>query len=543
MVLEASYADRVARLPQTYNEAALVALGVGGGEDQASRARVAIGFVDYGFDLLHPCLRTVDGHGSRFKYIWDQNRTPNVETDGDLDLGKLEDWDRAFLDDEIGAAATSGSRRALDLFYDPHANTGGRGGAIGGAHGTMMASMAAGTPFAGFRGAAPGAELIGVQLALLDHHWKEEDCRGRPTWLDWSADAGRIWSGGRSYNAAPQIISAARYIYDRSCRLGVGAVVINLSIGAWAGAHDGSSPVEAAIADLLARADAAHQVGRGPRTIIVAGAGNAGTDEGHWAATLPPDGRQSVDWVMQRRDPTQNKLEIWYEAAGQSITASLGLPDGTALTLQPGATLEIASAGVWIGIADHRLAVHGGLSCLHLLIHPPLLPPALFDGAAETLAFTISLANGTRAAIRAHAWVERDDGANERSWLQPSDANGSLCCLATIPGAIVVGGYDHQADGMAAVGKPNVLPVSSMGPAPWINGHRGQLPHFVAPARGIWGARSKSRGFTQATGTSAAVALTSGAIAAHLAREGAHATLPRASGPWNSRFGYGPFHI
>jgi hypothetical protein len=150
MLLEVTEPHRAAQSGHAYNETALAALGVGlSGE---TRAKVAIGFVDYGFDLLHPTLRDPSGSKSRFRFLWDQNSTP-AAAERDLDLGRIDDWDGARLDHEVAAGVAIGSRRALDALYDPHANNCGRHGTVGGAHGTMMASIAAGTPSRDF--AAP----------------------------------------------------------------------------------------------------------------------------------------------------------------------------------------------------------------------------------------------------------------------------------------------------------------------------------------------------------------------------------------------------
>ena len=533
MVLEATELRRAANAARDYNETALAALGVG--DAGALRSRIAIGFVDYGFDLLHPTLR--DGSGaSRFRFLWDQNRTPDIARAAEFDLGILDDWDGEAIDRVVAAAVVSGSRRDFDALYDPHANNCGRHGTVGGAHGTMMASIAAGTPFAGFSGAAPTADLIGVQLALADPDWKEEDRFGAPTWASWDADKTPRWDGWRSYDDCRQIINAARYIYLRGRWLGVDAVVINLSIGAWAGGHDGRSVVERAIAELINKANVAFADGRGPRVIVVAGAGNAGADEGHWHGVVDQRQPQTFDWVMQRRDPTQNKLEIWYE--GAALDVRLALPNGLKIVIAPGGTREILSGRCRIGIAEHSPGLRAPLSCVRFLLHPPMFGPELFEDAADTCAFTVRLAASTPIAV--NAWIERDDGAVERSWLSPSHAEGSLCCLATIPGAIIVGGYDHHAT--IACDEFSGLPVSSLGPAPW-GATPARLPHFVAPAHRIWGAGSKSRGFIETTGTSAAVALTSGAIAYHLGRHGADAMLPPADGAWSPRFGHGPFRI
>ena len=271
----------------------------------------------------------------------------------------------------------------------------------------------------------------------------------------------------------------------------------------------------------------------------LAGTGNAGVDEGHWHGEAKAGHPVTFDWIMQRRDPTQNKLEIWYDGETAAADITLGSPRGPMVPIDPGATRELVIAGVRVGIAEHRVGMRGRLSCVRLLIHPPFLPAAAFAEGADTFAATLRVASADATQI--NAWIERDDGAIERSWLSPSHPSGSLCCLATVPHALVVAGYDHHRDTVDRW--PALLPASSLGPAPWVDGEVGRVPHFAAPARCIWGARSKSQGFVETTGTSAAVALVSGAIAHHLGVHGAGATLPARAGEWSPRFGYRRFRI
>lgn len=105
------------------------------------------------------------------------------------------------------------------------------------------------------------------------------------------------------------VLDAMHYILHRAGS--TSRVVINLSIGAQAGPHDGSSCIERAIAELLAsRKDLA----------IVAAAGNgrsAGSNRrnGRWQAS----GRLAVDrppcafvWRTLANDVTDSFLELWF---------------------------------------------------------------------------------------------------------------------------------------------------------------------------------------------------------------------------------------
>ena len=96
--------------------------------------------------------------------------------------------------------------------------------------------------------------------------------------------------------------------------------------------------------------------------------------------------------------------------------------------------------------------------------------------------------------------------------------------------------------------------ASALGPKPWRSASE-QAPIVSAPGHRIWGARSKTRGFTLTSGTSAACAFVSGAIALLMQKalsEGRRPTretllgalLPGPSDrTWSPRFGYGPASI
>lgn len=534
--------------PQPYNELALLAMGVGCGEPTESEPPngVVIGFVDYGFDLLHPCLLDASGTKSRFTYLWDQNRTPDLVRQPNLSIATVDDYPATVINRLVDTARQSVAtprtdrpqfdRAGIDAVYDPHAHYYGRAGVTDGAHGTLMATIAAGTAFDGFRSPAPFADLIGVQLAVADTDWREETASGEPTWRDWMPANGQLWDGWRTYDACPQIVHAIHYIYDRASHMGADLVIINLSIGTWAGAHDGQSPVEQAIAKVMAD-------GRRPDATacqVVVGAGNAGADHGHFTETVQPGATTSFQWAMNSSDSTQNKLEIWYTGAPLEITLSPPSGHATSLLINPGTTHAIDFNGTRVGIADHVIGARGPLSRVRLLLHPPYM---IADDAHRTdvLDWTITITNpvtslSTDRGSTLHAWVERDDGVIERSWLVPYHRDNTLCCLATAPDAMVVGGAQlRPADGLLTA-----LPFSGLGPSPWTAIACAEIPQtrqifgstqhpVMAPAYNIWGASSKSAGFTATNGTSAAAALMSGTLAVQHGRSSATVRPPHAA--------------
>jgi hypothetical protein len=529
------------------NERALAAMGLGGvARSRLDGRGIAIAFVDYGFDLLHPALIARDGKRSRFAALWCQG-------------GRRIELDRAGIGRMIAEARSSDRRDAADAIYDPHGYYYGRHGVVGGAHGTVMASIAAGTEQAGFRGVAPGADILGVHLALPDHAWKEEDAVGRPTWIGAELPSDRLWEGWRSYDASASIVDGLDHAYEQAAARGYPGVVVNLSIGTWAGAHDGRSAVEAAIGRLVDKG----RSGRSPAVAVVVGTGNAGANEGHFSGTVTRRTPSRFHWFISAGDPTQSKLEIWYDA-GAPLDIALAPPPpagegprGDSLTIVPGATQRLKIGGRTIGIADHAFKVRGRLSRARILVHPPLLAPARARNTPGRLAFEITTSAPHCAGARdrpaeVHAWIERDDGLIERSTLAPSTPLGTLCAFACAPGAIVVAGYDHN--GTA----PADFPPSSRGPLPW-NAGLPVAPLVCAPAHRIWGALSKTADYAPTSGTSAAAALVSGLVALMMQRARAReericvdaiaealaadarplAAGDERNGRWNARHGFG----
>jgi subtilisin family serine protease len=520
----------MANRAQPFNSSALAQMGVPPLESGLDGSGIAIGFVDYGFDALHPCLRDPRSGRTRFHCLLDQN-TGNEFTPADLD-------------DLIDSAERYGGREFADRSYDPHANYFGCRGVLGGAHGTLMASIAAGSAIAGFRGVAPAAQLIGVQLGLLDHHWREEDANGSPSWTTWRRENEPVWQGWKSYDEAPQILAALDYIHERACDLNVGGLVIGLSIGAYAGAHDGRSAVERKISEIVERgAD-----GDGPHCVVVVAAGNAGVEDGHFSGEVAGHRPLDFEWRMQKEDATQNKLEIWYRSP-EPVEIALGLCDDNNarlidLPVYPGPTHPIHLGGARIGVADHVPNARAPLSRARILLHPPLFPREIWPASGE-LAFQIRCKlRNCNFRVQVHAWLERDDGPANCSTLYPSDPTSTLSSLACAKGAVVVTAHDHH----RANDPVGVFPASSLGPAPWDDTPGTAAPLCSAPGHRIWGARSKSQGFIETSGTSAAAALATGLMALRMQREPQVASLQiehaRAStGAWSPRLGYGPLSL
>jgi subtilisin family serine protease len=492
--------------PKDLNCAALQRARVHPSQTGLDGAGTVICIIDYGFDLLHPALRTPSGE-TRFAALIDQNgcRLTRAEINS-----LIRDTDRCQ------------SRARLDKIYDPHVNYFGRGVEVG-AHGSWVASIAAGTSTPEFTGVAPRATLIGVQLDLPDMAWREEDHVGQPSWFE-AVRAGGLalqsWDGWRSYEECHSIVAGLEEGLDFAHTLKPDGIVFNLSIGSWAGGHDDGAAVNRALGDII------HE-GRGTNaalTAVVTGAGNAGAEQGHIGGWLSQADPVRFGWHFGADVRSQSKLEIWSDCPG-GMVVELTQPCGNtqALSLlddrQP-ETLAIRNAdGCPIGIGQNRGTVRGQLSCARFMLQPTLTPADMTQQAVlreNGQVFDIVV----RPAVpgqrgRVHAWLERDFQGGAIAKLlgridDDSDAeihSSTLTSLACTPGVLSVAGLDTSA------ADDKALAMSGRGPRPWPSSNAMPSPLLAAPANGLFGARSKTTGYMRGSGTSGAAAIVSGASA------------------------------
>ena len=127
------------------------------------------------------------------------------------------------------------------------------------------------------------------------------------------------------------ILDAVHYVLHRA---GPGRrVIINLSLGAQAGPHDGGSLVEQALDQLIQD--------EGGRLSICVAAGNGAEEHWHASGTLEGDGGSAAaGWRTVPGDTTDSFLELWATssdaAALNGLTVTLTAPDGRALAARVG---------------------------------------------------------------------------------------------------------------------------------------------------------------------------------------------------------------
>lgn len=490
-------------------------------------AGVAIGIVDYGFDVLHPSFLDAAGR-TRFLALWDQNAEgAGTGAFAGLPAGAVDAFTYGRVHDGAAIHRAVDAKRGgatmdqafQDLGYDPRVNYYTPGPRASCQHGTHVLSIAGGSVLAQQRiaGVAPEATLIAVQLGLLHEALSDGAATGdaTPAW-------NRMGDSDRLAHAVQWIVArAVRHHLDDTAAGGPGlaGIVVNLSLGMWAGPHDGGSRVEAGMDALLDAMDTASRAGRVPPLSIVVAAGNASARRNHVGCRFAgPQGQFSFEWTQLSRDSTADELEIWVPP-GTTMTARLSNPQHPPIVLRCGAQ---SSAARMDGVGHHVWHPNGGdrPGVLNLLLFPVQTALASVE-AGKTWTIELDLA-APRAPFEVNAWVERDnlgagsmgsfiDNPSSQEFRLPFNLNPLACGGRTV----AVGGIaPRQFDRLEA------WTGASCGPRPWRDlltwraaGDVGR-PHVAAVSEAVWGAAGTSGGgVMRADGTSLATPQVVGLIA------------------------------
>jgi Subtilase family len=270
------------------------------------------------------------------------------------------------------------------------------------------------------------------------------------------------------------VLDGLRYVVDRTDASD--RVVVNLSLAAQAGPHDGSSLLERAIDHLL--------TSERPRNLqIVVAAGNGYNEGGHACIELPAGGSQTLKWSVAEGDATDSFLEVWvpYSAQGQppvDVRISVRAPGGAALfspALRPGQVAAYGSSPERpCALALYATqAISGSGRSLFLVSLAPTRAAQGYSQAAPVGEWEVKLHNAGEAEATVHAWIERDGERRElwtglgQPWVgkqssftapnaEQRSTMGSLACGAK---TVVVGAVDRSNPLIQA------SPFSASGPA------------------------------------------------------------------------------
>ncbi len=269
---------------------------------------VVLAVIDHGIAFAHKGLRA-DGH-TRMDYCWSQSAHAAP--------GQTVPFGREFTGAQIDASDEEA------LYRDA--------GLLGGANRPPM-------PLA--RRVAHGTHVLGTAA--------EGPANVRLIGVDLPATA--LWDTS-GFGTDMFLLAALHYIFDRADRiaaahgLGTLPVVVNISLGWSGGPHDGSSPIEAALAEIVTQ-----RRGMAP-TALVLPSGNMFNDK--LSARLEDahftDGVARLRWFAPPCDMTSSFAEIWLPGPPDGYEFTLTAPNGAATVLSQGMA-DVVVGGRTVGLA------------------------------------------------------------------------------------------------------------------------------------------------------------------------------------------------
>lgn len=428
-----------------------------------------IGIIDSGIDLLHECFRDAAG-ASRVVELWDQRDSTGHSPRTVYPNADLPMYGTLHTQVAIAGYIAAGAVPAA-LGRDPAK------------HGTHVASIAAGAPvglFAG--GVAPAARILVVAAKLTV-------APGDPLSLGYSSSH----------------VDALAFLRTRAKMLDA-PLVVNVSLGMNAGAHDGSSTLEAAF-------DAFSGNGRTPGLAVVKSAGNERGHDGHSKLQLGSGQSATLSWDSDGSKRDEDVIELWFLTSDQ-FEFVLVDPAGNHSHHCTRATPKISgafSAGETYSLLYTAFHPDNGDSRLAILV--TAAPSGLIRPGVWKLKV-----RGTRvqSAGRIDAWIERLDRRPTR-FTNHQEEEITLSIPGTAPSVITVGAVDLNGANTNA---------SSFG----LTRDGRRKPDVVAPGSGIVAAEAgTSQGVIAMTGTSMAAPHVTGVVALILSHHQRQASpLPNA---------------
>jgi Subtilase family len=212
------------------------------------------------------------------------------------------------------------------------------------------------------------------------------------------------------------VINAFTYIISQ-CPPDV-RIVVNLSWGALAGSHDGSSMLERYMDQLISAQRALYPFTGQPganRLQIVVPAGNGYQSRTHANFSLKPGHKQLLQWRTEPDDATESFLELWMPANG-NVDVRITTPSGNVLPLvHKGDVKTLLSSttapGSVVGVVYPSLPWPGYPGYFVLLALAPTVSPDATRATAEHGLWKVEVTNVGSSKIVMDGYIERDDVA------------------------------------------------------------------------------------------------------------------------------------
>lgn len=242
----------------------------------------------------------------------------------------------------------------------------------------------------------------GTQVAGWAAHGMTDDCEMILVQLPQEVAVDTSGSGTAKHVADALIYALERVRLDAN-------VVVNVSFGAHAGPHDGSTLLELAM-DTVTRREQANR-----NFAIVLPAGNAFNSACHAAVRIPAGGQAILEWEVRSDDPTESFCELWYKPEGQGgLHVSLVSPRGD--SWGPAGPNRAAPAITQQGFPDTSVAVihherpqgKQGMAMVTCCLGPSMPLWGSWQ-PVPVGTWKIVLDNQFPAALKVDGWIQRDN--------------------------------------------------------------------------------------------------------------------------------------
>ena len=342
---------------------------------------IVVGIIDDAIAFANHRFRWANGT-TRFHDIWQQDGLgphPTFGYGAEFDAPGINDVLRLAANLALDESEIYARAGVEDYIKDAHKTIGRRR-----AHGAHVADLACGFDPA----AAPAKEiLMGVQL-----------------------DQAAVRSIHPAHLSI-YILDALHFIVAKTEALEQStnktyAIVVNISFGWYTGPHDGSTPLEKAIDDLVQTRSNIKPMH------VVLPAGNSRQERTHARLVLGHMGggndTRQLNWRLPPDSRAASMMEIWPRRASDEVQLTLQGPgNSVAVTVTAGNTSNILINGQNVGVIDYKTLVGGkGQRGMRIWLAPTasLDPPVVTVPSGD---WTITIKNARNKRCMLDAWIAR----------------------------------------------------------------------------------------------------------------------------------------